>query len=257
VFPRSAAGDAPPFPIARVWRPPLRKVPVGPSRQELVRLRSAVGTPPPFPNPRVLRTGQYHTGESAIPLTGIPSNRGFFGTQFLGLGFDPVAGVYWDDYQVPLTRDKQGQASKPDYDFTEHGLLFPQNDPTEIVYITLQMKHAMVIGTPLRPHVHYVQDGAAFPVFKMDYRWYENGGDPTGAFTTLTASSFAFAYVAGSILQIAIFPEIDGSHITSVSSVLDVKLYRDDNVVAGDVLTKEFDMHYQTDGRGSLSEYTK
>jgi hypothetical protein len=35
------------------------------------------------------------------------------------------------------------------------------------------------------------------------------------------------------------------------------KLYRDDNVVAGDVLTDQFDLHIQIDGFGSTGEYTK
>lgn len=187
----------------------------------------------------------------------LAGNRGFFGQQFFGAGFDPLPQEYWDDLRVPLTRDKQGQGQKPDYDFTELGLLFPQNNATEIVYLILQIPHAMVVGSPLRPHIHYVQDEATFPVFKIDYRWYENGADPTGSFTTLTAANFAFSYVSGSILQVVSFPEIDGSAIASISSILDIKLYRDDNIVSGDVLAKEFDIHYKTDGRGSALDYAK
>lgn len=50
---------------------------------------------------------------------------------------------------------------------------------------------------------------------------------------------------------------IDGSGITGVSSILDIKLYRDDNVVTGDVLVKEFDIHYLVDADGSRQEYIK
>jgi hypothetical protein len=39
--------------------------------------------------------------------------------------------------------------------------------------------------------------------------------------------------------------------------MLDIKLYRDDNVVTGDVLLKEFDIHYQIDGLGSVQEFVK
>jgi len=58
-------------------------------------------------------------------------------------------------------------------------------------------------------------------------------------------------------MQICSFPTIDGSSIDSVSSILEVKLYRDDNVVSGDVLVKEFDVHYQKDGIGSAQEFIK
>lgn len=163
----------------------------------------------------------------------------------------------WDDMRFAFTRDKQGQASKPDFDFTNLGLLFPQNDATEIVYLIAQMPHDMVLGSDLSPHIHFVQDEAQQPTFKMDYRWYENGGDPTGAFTTITAATFAFTYVAGSLFQIAIFPDIVGSGILSISSFMDIRIYRDDNVVAGDVLAKEFDMHYLREGWGSRQEFAK
>ena len=53
------------------------------------------------------------------------------------------------------------------------------------------------------------------------------------------------------------FPEIDGSLIGDVSSMMDIKLYRDDNVAIGDVLTKEFDIHYEIDSLGSKEEYVK
>jgi hypothetical protein len=163
---------------------------------------------------------------------------------------------WWDD-KYPATRLRQGATQKPDFDTTNLGLLFPQNDPTEIAYIIAQINHDWKLETGLRPHIHFVQDEATQPVFKMDYRWYKNGEDPTGAFTTLTASSFAFTYTSGSIMQIASFPEIDGTGKDTVSSILDIKLYRDDNVVVGDVLVKEFDIHYQRDDRGSQGEFTK
>lgn len=166
------------------------------------------------------------------------------------------SGDEWDDLRFPFTRDRQGVAAKPDYDFTNMGLLFPQNDATEIVYITAQMPHSWLLGSTISPHLHYVQDEAQEPVFKMDYRWYNNNGDPTVAFTTLTASTFAFTYTSGSILQIVSFPDIDGTGFT-LSSILDIKIYRDDNVVTGDVLAKEFDIHYQIDRPGSRQEFVK
>jgi len=159
--------------------------------------------------------------------------------------------------KFPLTRDKQGQSLYPDFDFTNMGLLFPNGDASEIAYMITQLRHEVRIGTgaELRPHIHFVQDVAAQPTFKLDYRLYENNGDPTGSFTTLTASTFAFTWTSGSILQIASFPAISLAAITGVSAMLDMKLYRDDTDVGGDVLAKEFDMHYQQDGWGSRQEF--
>lgn len=166
-------------------------------------------------------------------------------------------GATWLDDKYPATRVRQGATQKPDFDTTNMGLLFPQNDPDEIAYIIAQMNHDYYPESAISPHIHFLQDQATTPTFKIDYRWYENNSDPTGAFTTLTVNEFVFPYTSGSILQIAEFPMIEGNGIDTVSSMLDIKLYRDDNDVSGDVLVKEFDIHYQRDTTGSWSEYIK
>lgn len=169
----------------------------------------------------------------------------------------PKTNIVWDDEKVPSTRVRLGALNKPDFDYTNVGLLFPQNDTSEKIYINVQFQHKRKNGSNIRPHIHFVQTSSSQPVFKIDYRWYKNNGDPTGSFTTLTASTFAFTYTSGSILQIVSFPEIDGSAIDTVSSMMDIILYRDDNVVSGDVLFKEFDIHYQIDQSGSRQEFIK
>ena len=63
--------------------------------------------------------------------------------------------------------------------------------------------------------------------------------------------------MAGNLAQIAIFPDIDGSAIGSVSSMMDIKLYRDDNVAIGDSLAKEFDIHYAKDKLASKDPYSE
>lgn len=170
----------------------------------------------------------------------------------------PAETVGWDDLQAPATTVRQGASTKPDFDSTNMGLLFPQNNTAEIGYIIMQFPHARASGSDIKPHVHYVQAQATAPTFKIDYRWYDNNEDPTAGFTTATATGSAFTYSSGSIAQIATFDAINGSGITGVSSILEVKLYRDDNDVSGDVLVKEFDVHYQIDQeRGSREEFVK
>ena len=165
--------------------------------------------------------------------------------------------TYWEDLRFPASRIRQGATQKPDFDTDDLGLLFPQNDTDEIAYIIAQMPHSMKIGSDLEPHIHFYQTSVDTPVFKIDYRWYDNGGDPTGAFTTIIMDSLSFVYTSDTILQIGEFPLIEGSGISGVSSILDVKLYRDDNVVTGDVLLKEFDIHYEIDAPGSRTEFVK
>ena len=169
----------------------------------------------------------------------------------------PKTNIVWDDLKAPATTIRQGATQKPDFDTTELGLLFPQNDPAEIAYIILQLPHARKNGSDISPHIHFIQSQATVPTFKMDYRWYKNGEAPSGSWTTLTSNSGVFTYTSGDMLQIVSFPDIDGSAIDTVSSIIDIRIYRDDNDVTGDVLFKEFDIHYQIDQIGSRQELIK
>lgn len=184
-------------------------------------------------------------------------------TQFNSSGFMTAYedARFWDDLRFPLTRDKQGQSDKPEYDFDNIGLLFPQNDPAEIAYITAQMSHAWDITTSLKPHIHYIQSQDVSPVFKVDYRWYDNGCLPPESWTTISGYVSQFPYVGSGELQIENFEEMDPSAqnppISGMSSFIDIKLYRDDNEYVGDCLVKEFDIHYRMNTFGSQFEYIK
>ena len=167
---------------------------------------------------------------------------------------DDFVGV-WDDWKFPLTRHRQGALSKPDFDETNLGLLFPQNDTSEVVLITDQVPHAWMQGTVMEPHVHYIQDEAAFPVFTLQWRIYANGGT-VPAFATISTESAVFTYTSGTLVQILKFPSITPP-AGATSALADFKLYRNDNVVTGDVLAKSFDIHYRRDSLGSRNEYTK
>jgi len=162
----------------------------------------------------------------------------------------------WDDLKFPASQTKLGSNLKPDFDQTNVGLLFPQNDATEVIYINVQMPHAYKKGTNIHPHVHFIQSAATVPVFKMTYRWYDKGASAIAAFTTIATNNLVYTYTSGSIHQVAKFPSIVPT-VTGISSMLDVKLYREDNVVTGDVLVKEFDIHYEIDSFGSRTEVAK
>lgn len=162
----------------------------------------------------------------------------------------------WDDLQFELTPTRVGSNSKPDFDFTNIGLLFPRNDPSEIVYITVQFPHAWKEGSDIHPHVHCRQQFNLQAVFKMDYIWYNLGEAIPAVWTTLTMNTYSTAYTSGTISQIISGPTISGAGKT-ISSILKLKLYRQDNVYTGDILVDQFDIHIQVDAAGSELEFTK
>ena len=164
----------------------------------------------------------------------------------------------WDDLRFPAQRQRQGATGKPDFDYTNIGLLFPQDDPTEIVYMIGQMPHTWKEGSTVYPHVHYIQEESDGPTFKLDYRFYNVGADVPGSFTTITLDvNHALPWSTNDMHQIA-KPSV-GISMTglTLSCIMDMRLYRDDDVVTGDVLGKEFDVHFEIDSMGSDKEYIK
>lgn len=161
----------------------------------------------------------------------------------------------WDDWKFPANRKQQGANFKPDFDETNIGLLFPQNDTSELIKITDQVPHSWDQRSEFRPHVHYIQDEVPIPTFTLEWRIYANGGT-VPAFQTISTVSKAFNYTSGTMVQILLFPAITAP-ANSTSALADFKLYRNDNAVTGDVLFKSFDIHFRSDALGSLEEYTK
>ena len=163
----------------------------------------------------------------------------------------------FDDLVMPLTTAKQGALDKPDFDYTNVGYLMPQNDATEILYLVVQMPHKWKEGSSIFPHVHYRRTSAGKPTFKIDYSWINIGSATSAPGTTLALDQEVTTYSSGSIHQINKSAAAISGTGKTISSLLLVKLYRDDNTVTGDVLTYQFDLHYEIDSLGSNLEYTK
>lgn len=164
----------------------------------------------------------------------------------------------WDDLSVSASTTKIGSNLKPDYDYTNLGLLFPQNNTSEKVYLTFQMSHKKKLNTPVRLHIHFIQNSLAIPVFGCTYRFYNNGSlVPSFSSEIETTGILPFAWESGNLLNIIKFPEINAPTNEGLSSNLDVILYRKDNTVSGDVLVKYIDLHYEIDTDGSNEEFIK
>lgn len=166
-------------------------------------------------------------------------------------------GQTWDDLRVPLTQTKQGATAKPDFDQTNVGFLFPQNDATEILYGITQLPHLYAEGTTIYPHVHWQQAADQTPVFKLDYKWFNPDAAVPADFTTFEMSDKVFTYTSGNLHQISRNTSgITGTGM-NISSLIIFKLYRQDNAYTGDVLTWHMDIHYAKDALGSEGQYQK
>lgn len=162
----------------------------------------------------------------------------------------------WDDLRSPLTASKQGIQDKPDFDYTNIGLLFPQNDAAEQVSIVTQMPHNYAEGTIITPHIHWQQSAATAVTWKMEYKWFNLDEAVPASFTALEVSVPEFSYVSGDLMQVSNFGDIDGTG-KLISSFLLVRIFRDDNTTSDDVLAFEFDIHYKKNTKGSRQPFAK
>jgi hypothetical protein len=165
--------------------------------------------------------------------------------------------VVWDDLRFPATQTKLNPVTdKPDFDFDEIGLLFPDADTTEKIYIIAQFPHGKKFLSDIEVHIHYMQETSDSAVFGMQYRWY-NLNEVPPAWTTVFTENNVFDWSSGDTHNMAEFGTITGID-TGVSSIIDMIIWRrTTDGITGDVLVKEVDIHYQIDMIGSLNEGSK
>lgn len=181
-------------------------------------------------------------------------------TQFSATGSMVMSGSarVWDDLFFPLASGKQGATDRPPFDYNESAFLFPAGDTSQIIYATIQFPHSWAPGTDIYPHVHWKQDHSGSVVYKMDYKWFNIGGNIPPSWTTYTMSTPAITYTSGSIHQMTEgSTSISGSAFGGVSPIMLVKLYRDDSTYTGNAVTYQFDIHFQKDGIGSKEHDSK
>jgi hypothetical protein len=193
----------------------------------------------------------------------VESGKDRIGNAGQGLDSGYLANIRFADFSTPATQAKLGVLNKPDFDYVNLGLLFPQDNTAEQVSIIQQMLHEKKLGSQLYLHVHYVQSVAQQPTFTAEYRYYNsNGASIPASFTTINTSDLGgnkgiFTYTSGSIMQYAQFPPIDAPVDENLSAHFEFRLYRNDNDVSGDVLVKFIDIHFEKDTDGSRGEFVK
>jgi hypothetical protein len=108
------------------------------------------------------------------------------------------------------------------------------------------------------PYVHWHQAANQVPVFKIDYKWIEIGESVPAGWQTYAMDQAVKPYPGtGTIHQLnSGAAGIDGAGF-GLSSIMQIKLYRDDNVYVGNALATSFDIHIEIDSFGSNTEYSK
>jgi hypothetical protein len=199
----------------------------------------------------------------------------FQGTKILaagGIANTLLGELQWEDHRFPASNPELDTAtSRLQVSHAELGTIYPTNSryiDVDALGIIDQTSHAAAIGTSQVPHLHWMQYFDVTPHFVLQYRIYWKGEVPP-AWTAVKWDVSVNGYVNGA-QRVTTFPALDFSAYTSplkVSILIDYKIFRDVANVSGlfsgadtypaEVLVKEFDVHYQINSLGSISEISK
>ncbi len=189
----------------------------------------------------------------------------------MGLEFtDPS----WDDLRFPMTGNRVDVSNgRIDYDYFNCTMGFQQNAryPNEPICMLAQLPHAKEYGTPIRPHIHWLQQATDMPNWLLAYQVIRKNEAAIietdySNFTLLPWAANAFTFIPGGMHQITVFDEIPLVS-EELSDCIKFVLFRDSSNISGEFsgadpssLTEhvlEFDGHVKFDGLGSHGEFSK
>lgn len=187
-------------------------------------------------------------------------NEGHFIEQPSHVGVLPGQLYAIDDLRFPAQaiNPSGGGTFDADVDDTT-GLLLFDDGREEYAAITAQMPHAWAAGSPIDPHVHWLQDAAGGVAWRLDYAIVDIG-DTLASFPPTYASlgpvsAGVVPYTSGVVHQLTPLGTLDMSGYGE-STMLLLRLARvDDNpgdTKSGDAIVMEFDIHYRKDKFGTV-----
>ena len=203
-------------------------------------------------------------GASTAAIGTIPVADGVGGA--IWAGALPLTTYRWDDLRVSLQVSDQGSLTAPDSIalFNDgagsqgiFGLGFSSTTEEEVSF-SVQLPHGYVVGTNLRPHIHWMTPdaNAGNVVWGFEYAVFNIGVANSGVSVNTTATDAAPASAWNE--QVISFSEINGTDIVE-STVIMCRLYRDAtngaDTYGSDAVGMSFDIHYQVDDLGSLAEF--
>lgn len=138
---------------------------------------------------------------------------------------------------------------------------------SDYAFDNYQVRHRWLIGSVVKPHIHWEQNQDAIPNFLIQYRWQVQGEAKTVGWTNYPLTGLAFTYVSGTLNQISGGAGITPPVGAGLSDVIELRIIRDNanasGVFAGadpytGVVSLTFaDIHIEEDTLGSRLEFVK
>jgi hypothetical protein len=163
----------------------------------------------------------------------------------------------WDDFVCEATSGRQGANLKPEYNYETGTLEFPENDQTHIAYYNIQLPHRWKEETTIFPHIHFIQNQNQTPSFTLEYKWITIGEIVPTTWSSIILGNSVKSYSSGLMHQILTNNNGINGTGKGLSSILQCKLYRNNDSYINECSVMSFDLHLQIDGFGSKEEYIK
>jgi hypothetical protein len=170
----------------------------------------------------------------------------------------------WDDFRMPANlANPIGGGSFPADINNDTGCLAYAHNRDEYAALKAQMPHGWALGTPVRPHIHWIRQAAGGIVWQLEYQILPVGevvAYPDWTVLPATEADEIFSYTSGNLHQVTSFPEIDMSG-AGLSAMLAMRLARlgsdAGDTLDGDAEVEEFDLHIQIYADGSDDEFAQ
>lgn len=168
--------------------------------------------------------------------------------------------VFWDDLRFPPGIVGRGSAAPADIDATMGYLLFATNQD-EDVFVQAQMPHGYILGSDLVAHAHWGKSTSASGTvaWKISYECADMGETFTNSLGTTLALAESVSDSDTAYKQALAQGTMSDPDFSSTSGMCMIRFWRDvsEDDYAADAILYEFDLHYQSDQRGSETQTTK
>lgn len=179
-------------------------------------------------------------------------------------GLNPYVGDLWDDCRLIVSARTVG-ANPATLEVFRDGLRawrFDNGASLKEIFLSAQLPHGYLEGSDIKLHVHLAHiEGSdnGNVVWKCEYSWASNL-EALPASSTATSSPVAVLAADQYKPMITPLATITGTG-KKISSLLLLRLYRDptdaNDTSTANVYLLEADIHYQSDGVGTVNETAK
>ena len=174
--------------------------------------------------------------------------------------------TYWTDVRFPASEAGLGGSNAPDVEASLGYDLF-DNVQDEEVFFQVQLPHSYVLGTEIEAHVHWAKSTSAGGdvCWRVDYECKDIGETFANSLGTTISLTYEVDDADTAYLHAIADLTMGDPGFSGVSGMCIMRLWRDvsgdgascADDYAADAILYEFDIHYQFDQPGSVSEWLK